>query len=179
MFVGLQQLELKPFGFDVDIPVGVIDFDNKLKQSSSLHAKGRAELLNASLAEIRVAGDLQIRIDGVCDRCAEPAVYSVADHFDLVYLPAAEDSGDGEKELDGAGLEVGYYDGNGLELNDVFREVVLLALPMQLVCQENCRGICPSCGQNLNQQECGCEPKAADDRWSKLRALRAEIGPAN
>jgi len=47
MFVGLQQLQLKPLAFDVDIPVGVIDFDSKLKQSSSLHAKGRAELLNA------------------------------------------------------------------------------------------------------------------------------------
>jgi uncharacterized protein len=179
MFVGLQQLELKPFAFDVDIPAGVIDFDSKLKQSSGLHAKGRAELLNSSLAEIRVSGDLEVRIDGVCDRCAEPAAYSVADHFDLVYLPAEDDSDDGEREVGGPGLEVGYYDGNGLELNDVFREVVLLALPMQLVCEENCKGICPECGQNLNQVECGCEPQAADDRWSKLRALRAEIGPTN
>ncbi len=179
MFVRLQQLEQKPVNFDVNIPAGVIDFDSKRKQSSSLHAEGTAELLNTSLAEIRVHGDLKVRMEGVCDRCAEPADYAIADHFDLVYLPAHEESADGEKKLDGAGVEVGYYDGNGLELNDVFLEVVLLALPMQLVCEENCKGICPSCGQNLNQVECDCEPRAEDDRWSKLRVLKSEIGPPN
>ena len=73
-------------------------------------------------------------------------------------------------------VEVGYYEGNGLPLNDVLREVVLLALPMQLVCSEDCKGICPVCGQNRNQRACGCQPVAADDRWSKLKDLRAEIG---
>ena len=66
-----------------------------------------------------------------------------------------------------------------LQVNDVLREVVMLAAPMQVVCQESCRGICPYCGQNRNQRECDCRSELADDRWSKLRSLKVEIGPRN
>ncbi len=179
MFVSLQQLESKPVRFKVDLPAGEIDFDTKIRQSSVLHAEGTAQLLNESLGEIRVVGDIRVAVEGVCDRCLEAANFSVENHFDLVYLPSEEANADSEEEIDQAGVEVGYYDGNGLELNDVLREVVLLALPMQLVCSEDCKGICPACGQNRNQSDCGCQPKPLDDRWSKLKMLRAEISPNN
>ncbi len=179
MFVSLQRLELGPVKFKVDVPAGQIDFDNKVKQSSALHAEGTAQILNESLGEIRMLGDLQVNAEGSCDRCAEAATYSIENHFDLVYLPSEEANAGGEAEVEEAGIEVGYYDGNGIELNDVLREVVLLALPMQLVCDEDCRGICPSCGQNRNQADCGCQPTIADDRWSKLKMLKAELGPNN
>ena len=55
--------------------------------------------------------------------------------------------------------EIGFYEGDGIELKDVLREYVLLALPMQRVCREDCQGICPVCGQNRNLVECGCEVK--------------------
>ena len=179
MYISLQDLELRTVRFNEDIPAGRIDFDSKLTQVSDLHAEGTAHLLNRSLGEIRMLGDLRVEMAGVCDRCVEAAKYSVANHFDLVYVPASEAAQGGEDEVDEAGVDVGYYEGNGIELNDVLREVVLLALPMQMVCSETCKGICPVCGQNRNQVECHCEPEAADDRWSKLRALRAEIGPHN
>ncbi len=151
MFVSLNALELKPVSFKVDIPAGEIDLESKVKQSSVLHAEGSAQLLNESLGEIRIIGDLRVQIESVCDRCAEPVTSSIENHFDLIYMPAKEANASGEDEIDEAVAEVGYYDGNGLELNDVLREVVLLALPMQLVCDEDCKGICPICGQNLNQ----------------------------
>jgi uncharacterized protein len=179
VFVSLHALELRPVSFEVDIPPGEIDFETKLKQSSALHSEGRAELLNSSLGEIRIVGDLNVQIKSVCDRCAEPAGYLIENHFDLIYMPSGEANNGGEKEIDEAGVEVGYYDGNGLELDDVLREVVLLALPMQLVCSDDCKGVCPTCGQNLNQNDCNCQPQAADDRWSKLKMLRAEIGLQN
>jgi uncharacterized protein len=179
MFVSLQELEIHPVRFQLDIPAGAIDFDSKVKQSSVLHAEGSAQLLNRSLGDIRVLGNLQVTVEGTCDRCAEAAAYSVANHFDLVYMPLDEASGRSEIEIEEAGTEVGYYDGNGLELNDVLREVVLLALPMQLVCREECKGICPVCGQNRNQTDCGCQLHTGDDRWSKLRMLKAELGPHN
>ena len=64
------------------------------------------------------------------------------------------------------------YEGDGLELNDVLREFVLLALPMQKLCNENCKGICPVCGQNRNQNECRCQNAADDNRWAALKELR-------
>ena len=56
-----------------------------------------------------------------------------------------------------------------MELNDVLREFVLLALPMQRVCSEDCKGICPVCGQNRNQKECQLPVRTrVDDRWAAL-----------
>jgi uncharacterized protein len=68
--------------------------------------------------------------------------------------------------------EMGFYEGDGIELNDVLREYVLLALPMQRLCSENCNGICPVCGQNRNQRQCQCRTAAVDDRWAALKQLK-------
>ena len=65
--------------------------------------------------------------------------------------------------------EIDFYE-DGLELEDILREQVLLALPMQRVCSETCKGICPSCGKNRNETACDCKP-VVDDRWAALRNL--------
>ena len=175
MFISLQELELRVVRFQVDIPAGKIDFDSKLSQTSNIHAEGAANLLNQSLGEIRIQGDLRVETETVCDRCLEAIQLPIQSQFDLAYMPAGETTGGGEDEIDEAGVEVGFYEGNGLELDDVLREVVLLALPMQIVCSEACKGICPVCGQNRNQRECNCQTKAVDDRWNSLKSLRAEM----
>ena len=55
-----------------------------------------------------------------------------------------------------------------MELEDILREQVLLLLPMQRVCREDCKGICPICGKDRNEAECHCKVQAADDRWKAL-----------
>ena len=176
MQITLQELQLHPVRFNVDIPAGEIEFDNKVTQSSALQAEGVAELVSYSLADIRLRGDLKVTVAAPCDRCLEPVSLPIQTPFDLVYVPASEAKEGGEEEIDDAAVDVGFYEGNKLQLNDVLREVVLLALPMQLVCSESCKGICPVCGQNRNQRECTCHTAAADDRWNKLKDLRTEIG---
>ncbi len=177
MLISLQELQLHSVRFGVDVRAGEIDFDNKITQSSALHAEGVAELVGYSLGDIRLRGQLQVTVSAPCDRCLEPVSLPIQSPFDLVYAPASEAAAGGEEEIDDAAVEVGFYEGSGVQLNDVLREVVLLALPMQLVCMESCKGICPVCGQNRNQRECACQTAAADDRWSKLKDLRTEIGP--
>jgi uncharacterized protein len=179
MFISLGELEQRTVRFEADIPPGDVDLETKVRQASTLHTKGTAQLLNASLGEIRVVGDLHVDVEGICDRCTEAAAYSIENHFDLVYMPTSYANSSSEDEIEEAAIEVGYYDGNGLELNDVLREVVLLALPMRLICSDDCKGICAVCGQNRNQTECGCRLETADDRWNQLKMLRAEIAPHN
>lgn len=179
MFISLQELELRTVRFKVDIPADEINYDSNLTQRSVLHAEGSAQLLNHSLGEIRVWGELAVSMHATCDRCLDTATFRIENEFDLLYMPAEPARSNGDDEIDHNAIEVGYYDGNGIPLNDVLREVVLLALPMQLVCSEACKGICPVCGQNRNQQDCGCRAHAMDDRWSKLKNFRAEAGPRN
>jgi uncharacterized protein len=178
MFISLQELELRPVRFSVDMPAGEIDFVNPAVQASVLHAAGTAELVSHALDEIRIRGNLSVYVEAPCDRCLEPARSRLAKDFDLVYMPTPEDL-TGERAIDEAASDVGFYSGAGIELNDVLREVVLLALPMRWMCQDDCKGICPSCGRNRNEEDCSCNNKAADDRWSKLRSIRVEIGPGN
>lgn len=179
MFISLQELQLRPVRFQVDIPPGEIEYGNNITQISVLHAEGSARLLNHSLGEIRIEGKLGVTGEAVCDRCLESAAFPIDKAFDLVYMPSDEAAGGSEKEVDQAAIEVGYYEGGGLRLNDVLREVVLLALPMQFVCSEACKGICPACGGNRNQHDCNCHAEIADERWSKLRNFWAEAGPRN
>ena len=77
-----------------------------------------------------------------------------------------------EVEIDEGEAEIGFYEGGGMELEDILREQVLLALPMQRVCNEACKGICPLCGKNRNETTCDCHVEAADDRWGALRNLQ-------
>ncbi len=178
MFISIQQLEVKTVRFKSEVPPGEIVYDDNTIQASPLQVEGSAHLLSRSLGEIRVEGKLNVRISAHCDRCLESTTIPVDRHFDLVYLPSEEATG-GEVEIDEGAIEVGYYEGPGIELNDVLREVVLLALPMQVVCSEVCKGICPSCGESRNVRDCGCQPEPLDDRWSKLKNFRAEAGRRN
>ena len=179
MFFHVRDLELKPVRFDVELPPGTIEFlDPKLKQSAPLRASGQAELVMSSLGEIRVKGQVQVRLQAECDRCLEPTEFPVDSSFELYYRPVADGNNTAravrveEKALDAGEAEMGFYEGDGLELNDVLREFVLLALPMRKLCDENCKGICPLCGQNRNQNECRCQTVADDNRWAALKELR-------
>lgn len=171
MFFHVRDLGIRAARFDVEVAPGQIDYqDGNLRQANVLKASGKAELVTGALGEMRVSGHASVVMEYDCDRCLEPARYPVDSEFTLYYRPVDEGYGD-EKEIDGGEAEMGFYEGDGMELNHVLREHVLLALPMQRVCGESCKGICPVCGQNRNQKECQCRAVASDDRWSALREI--------
>ena len=153
---------------------GVIEFlDPKLRQTGPLKASGTAELVIDLLGEIRVKGHVTVPMETECDRCLEPAACPIDGDFELYYRPVTEGYGE-EKVIDEGEAEMGFYEGDGVELNDVLREFILLTLPMQRVCSEDCKGICPVCGQSRNQEECACHTDAVDDRWESLKKLVSE-----
>ncbi|MBC7926733.1 MAG: DUF177 domain-containing protein [Bryobacteraceae bacterium] len=173
MFFSVQELELRKVRFQEDLAAGAVDFsDTGLNQIGALHAEGEAELLSNTLGEIRVRGNLSVEFDMQCDRCLEPVHYPLTGSFDLFYRPAPKGPLPSEVAIDAGEAEIGFYDGDGMELTDVLREHILLALPMHLICDENCAGICPQCGQNRNNGHCECTSERIDDRWAALRSLR-------
>lgn len=171
MFLNVRDMELRPLRISLELPVDAIDFlDPKLKQASPLKVEGQAELRQV-LDEIRVKGHLKVDFDIECDRCLESYRFPVDTDFDLVYLPESPDMKP-EEGLGDEDVEIGFYAGEGLELNDLLREQVVLALPMQRTCREDCQGLCPSCGENWNLRDCTCEPVEAKDHWEALRGLK-------
>ncbi len=171
MFFHVRDLALRAGHFEVELAPGEIEFfDPKLRQVGPLKALGKVELVIGSLGEIRVKGHLTVLMEADCDRCLEPARCPLDSDFELYYRPVAEGYGE-EVAIDQSEAEMGFYEGDGVKLNDVLREFVLLALPMQRICNDNCKGVCPVCGQNRNQKDCGCHAEAVDDRWAALKQL--------
>ncbi len=175
VFFHVRELGLKPGVFNVELAPGAVDYlDEKVRQTGPLKASGKVDLVSDTLAEIRFKGHLSVAMEADCDRCLEPAPYSVDAGFELFYRPLSEGYREEVKlnDVDKDEADMGFYEGDGVELNDVLREFVLLSLPMQRLCSEGCKGICPVCGQNRNQQQCQCKTTAVDDRWAALKSLQ-------
>jgi uncharacterized protein len=175
VFFSVRELEVRKARFDVSIPPGQIDFEDKVRQVSNLDAEGSVELLSNTLGEIRVRGRLKVAMEADCDRCLEILKFPLDGEFDLYYRPEPETRGHHSGEeiaIDEGESQIGFYEGAGLELNDILREHILLSLPMQYVCSDTCKGICPLCGKNRNQADCGCSQRPADDRWAALKNLK-------
>jgi uncharacterized protein len=119
----------------------------------------------------RVAGRATTALEMACSRCVEPFRIPVAAEFDLRYVPQAENTGEGESEIGEEDLTTAYYREGLLDVGDLLREQFQLALPMKPLCAEDCRGLCPECGVNLNRAACDCKPKWEDPRLAPLRGL--------
>jgi uncharacterized protein len=128
-------------------------------------------LLAHTDGEIRIRGRFQVEMEAGCDRCLGKAVFPLDATFDLFYRPMSYIAREEEVGIDEGEAEIGFYEGAGLEVADIVKEQVLLNLPMQRVCSEACKGICPVCGANRNEATCQCEVKPVDDRWQALRNL--------
>ena len=173
MIISLRQLELGRVHFDERYTLKQLGIEEPgLELPEGLRVSGDAELASAALGEIR----LRVKFEGtgkaVCDRCLEPISIPLSASETLMYQPADTELAEGEIEVDEEDAEIGYYEGDGLDLADVAREQVLLALPMQKLCREDCQGICPACGANRNETHCQCETKQVDERWAALKNLR-------
>jgi uncharacterized protein len=172
MFLSVKELELRKVRFDETFEPGQIDFSGEdLVQRSPLQASGSAELLAHTDGEVRIRGRFKTQMAAQCDRCLGQATFPLDAGFDLFYRPVSFIAREEEVEIDEGEAEIGFYEGGGIELEDILREQVLLALPMQRVCSDLCKGICPVCGKNRNETECDCRTEPADDRWGALRKL--------
>jgi uncharacterized protein len=178
MFIDIHDLELHPIHFDEHFQPGQIDLGAEVRQQGVLDAKGRAELLEEHegrghrIEDIRLIGSFSTTLQVSCARCLEPVIQPAARDFDLLYRPEGVDAGRDEISVTQAEAEIGYYTGQGLLLEDFLREQVLLALPLKTVCREDCKGLCPHCGKNLNAESCSCKVEPEDPRWDALKSFK-------
>ena len=169
MLLSLRELEQRKIHFDRRFRPDSVDLaDGKFRLAAELHLSGVAEM-SGGTEEILVSGHIAGKLEGDCDRCLERTPLDLDRDFRLLYLPDLMDDAAPDAELEKGETEIGYYEGNGLRLDDVLREQILLWLPMHWVCSGECKGICPICGGNRNLVDCECEPHPTDDRWAALR----------
>jgi uncharacterized protein len=140
------------------------------------HSLGQCELhLRATRAgdKVELVGNISVVATFECDRCLSPLSIPVEESFDLLYVPPL---GTGEeRELEENDLSLGFYQDGIINVDDLAREQIELALPMARLCNEDCRGLCPGCGANLNLGKCGCVEENLDARWAALRELKSKL----
>jgi uncharacterized protein len=181
MFLDIRDLEIRPLEFEEEFASGVIDLGAEIKQKDALQTQGRAELVEEHhgkhqvIKDIRLRGKLATGLELQCARCLEPVEQKVSREFDLLYRPLGADAGRDELSVTDAEAEIGYYQGEGILLEDTLREQVLLALPLKITCREDCKGLCPHCGKNLNLEACSCNVPMEDPRWAALKEVRGRL----
>ena len=184
MKIRIQDLEFRKLEFELQFQPGEIDFGSEVRQIGSLGTQGRAELIrehhggNQSIDDIRLVGKLD-GTDG-SQLCSLPGAGSDSDSrsFDLLYRPLESERGSGEVAINEAETEIGYYSGEGMELEDSLREQILLAVPIKTLCRYDCKGLCSTCGANRNQQLCDCEQGKRGSPLGCARRLEKQIAIA-
>ena len=110
---------------------------------------------------ILVTGMVRAHAEGACDRCLEPASFELAGEIEEYYLfDTPENEGAYEDGFELLGPE------RTIDLADPVLDAVVCDTPFVVLCREDCRGLCPTCGANLNEGDCGCA-EATEDAWAK------------
>jgi uncharacterized protein len=124
--------------------------------------------------KFRLVGSVRTTLELPCSRCLEPFTLPIDQAFDLRYQPHSSNTGEGEREIEEDDLTTAFYDNEEIDLGQLMREQFYLALPMKPLCRDDCRGLCPVCGANLNRETCDCKPAWEDPRLAALKSLRRE-----
>jgi DUF177 domain-containing protein len=181
MFIKIKDLELRKIEFAETLAPGVVELSEDIEQKGDLRASGRAELVEETrdagqvVRDIRVVGSYTVEVKTRCARCLEPVSNSLAESFDLLYRPQGIDATGEDASIGPSETEIGYYQGEGLQLQEVLKEQILLALPAKQICSPDCKGLCPHCGRNLNLESCHCSVTIADPRWGALEEIRKKL----
>ena len=120
---------------------------------------------------ILVEGTLVAPVQVRCSRCLGEFVQTLEVPISEAFLSSEYQEQPGDLSEDSSEEELSIFFGNTIELGEALRENLLAALPMKALCQAECRGLCPRCGQNLNEQDCSCTRYEADPRLQVLKKL--------
>ena len=121
--------------------------------------------------QFRLDGRVETLLELPCGRCLEPFRWPVDSVFDLRYQPRAPQSAGPEREIEEDDLSTAFYENDEIDLLQMMREQIFLALPMKPLCRPDCRGLCPECGTNLNRGTCVCRHEWEDPRLAALKSL--------
>jgi len=139
--------------------------------------------LNATLfcsllgEKVIIEGTIELTLQFSCVSCLSEFTQPLVIAFRYILWPESNAGlEEDEKELHEEDMEVGYYQGETIDLRPLVREQIYLSLPQNPHCKNNCLGLCLHCGTNLNEMPCGCSLKAtdSDSPFSALKKLKKD-----
>ena len=124
---------------------------------------------------IKVKGKVKTSLFISCARCLKEFILPISSDFEELFLhiryaPAGE-----EVELSREDMEVSFLREEVIDLKEVVEEQIWLQIPMKPLCHEGCKGLCPLCGADLNEGECGCDREIVDPRFALLKEIKLSL----
>jgi uncharacterized protein len=153
--------------FTKKLQINLDDENFRLKNDAEII--GKLEVLET---KVNLSGKIKTELETECSRCLSPINSTLDFSFKVGFVTEDVYQNELETELDDEDLELSIYDGEKIDLNELAQEQILLNLPTQVLCKNDCKGLCPKCGVNLNEKTCDCQTKEIDPRWANLKNLR-------
>ncbi len=132
-----------------------VSFENGVCVSGTITCRGNVLELVA-----HVEGDFSVS----CARCLKPLTHNISFDFEETLVQEGEDVTDKDSVIVFGGME--------LDISEIVVSNILLNLSYKYLCREDCKGLCPKCGADLNQGDCGCDNDEIDPRWEKLKNFK-------
>ena len=170
MRIELEKLEGRRGDFaHVYQPDELNPIDEQVNLTGPATVKGTVRL---SGNEVVVEGHIDTRAQLECDRCLKPVELPVSADFALEYITGADYESGSNAALSEEQMSVSVFDGQAIDVDEIVKEQILLALPARTLCRDDCKGICPDCGIDRNTGECNCAADDVDPRWAALKSLK-------
>ncbi|MCM3900211.1 MAG: DUF177 domain-containing protein [Pyrinomonadaceae bacterium] len=122
--------------------------------------------------KVVVEGEFAAIAQTECDRCLKAMELPISSEFRVEYVTAEAYLALETAELTDEDLALSIFDGEFIDVDEIVREQLLLAIPTHAICQESCKGFCPVCGTDRNVTDCNCNAAEIDPRWTGLKDLR-------
>jgi uncharacterized protein len=169
MIVDLAKLESARAVYKFELSPDEIDFeDDEIALKSNVKVSANLE---KHIVQTNVEGEISTGIEIDCNRCLTKVENDLKIPFSAAFVTPENYSKQSEKELGEEELEVSVIENEEIDLAQLVREQILLAIPAQFLCREDCKGLCPVCGANKNLIDCKCRLDEIDPRWSALKNI--------
>jgi len=175
MVIPISGMDEKKYPFSFDVDAAALDLADRFR--GPITADGVVSRVGH---QYHVSGTIRGTNHGECDRCLIETSREIETDFEIVYTVSGEPLSEIEDLEDGSnGVVTLAPEDHQIILDEELRQALLLGVPMKNLCKEECRGLCPTCGHDLNQGECGCGNGPIDPRWSKLQGLFPDEDDSN
>ena len=141
------------------------DFETPLQSEVSIKKVGRS---------VFITGKVQTTLQLQCVRCLKEFSYSLSTTFELPLHPLKEAPSEEETELGSEEMESSFFEGGEIHLSEIACEQIFLEIPYQPLCQDECKGLCPICGKDLNLSSCECVKEEMTSGFSSLKKLKLD-----
>ena len=143
---------------------------SELALGEQLHSTVTVDVaLDKTPTQILLTTHIQVSGAFTCDRCVAEFERKLSPSYRMLYVFEVDEM----QHLDPAEFQVISAGENTIDIIDDVRQTIILAVPLKLLCNDQCKGLCPACGMNLNGDSCSCKEEIVDERWEQLRRLRA------